>query len=301
MANVLQAIYQRIPLIRELLNIHGEMKQLKWISSIRMKSELDRHTAQLLQDPRYAGSKNLTRHAYQVYSQGGEDGILTEIFARIGTTSKTFLEIGIGNGLENNTVALLAHRGWRGEWIDGDAANVSRIREHFAAPIAEQRLRVTQSFVTMENVATLLKQLQVPEEIDLFSLDIDRNTYWLWSALAHFRPRVAIMEYNATPPADVDWKVSYVGDRGWDGTSYFGASLKAFELLGRKLGYSLVGCTLNGVNAFFVRDDLIGDKFEAPFTSEHHYEPPRYYLSYRGGHPSGFTDDSRAPPAPWTP
>ena len=38
--------------------------------------------------------------------------------------------------------------------------------------------------------------------------------------------------------------------------SYYGASLKALEKLGRKKKYTLVGVDKNGVNAFFVRNDL---------------------------------------------
>jgi hypothetical protein len=30
------------------------------------------------------------------------------------------------------------------------------------------------------------------------------------------------------------------------------------------------------VNAFFVRNDLLGDHFTAPYTAENHYEPFRY-------------------------
>ena len=74
----------------------------------------------------------------------------------------------------------------------------------------------------------------------------------------------------------------------WDGTQAFGASLKAYEMLGRRYGYSLVGCDLTGINAFFVRDDLIGNHFAAPFTAENHYEPPRYGMSCRWAHPSAF-------------
>ena len=57
------------------------------------------------------------------------------------------------------------------------------------------------------------------------------------------------------------------------------------------LGYStillpkLVGCCVAGINAFFVREDLVGDLFCTPFTAENHYEPPRYYLGSRAaGH-----------------
>jgi hypothetical protein len=88
----------------------------------------------------------------------------------------------------------------------------------------------------------------------------------------------------------VDWKVRYAPELVYNCTSYFGGSLKAFEKLGAELGYALVGCELAGINAFFVRQDLVGDKFAAPFTAENHYEPPRYFLLRRDGHPRCFTD-----------
>jgi hypothetical protein len=66
---------------------------------------------------------------------------------------------------------------------------------------------------------------------------------------------------------------------------YFGASLKLFEILGAKLGYSLDGSNLTGANAFFVRNDLVKDTlFEMPFTSENHYEKPVYFLEKQLGH-----------------
>ena len=39
----------------------------------------------LLAQPRYADPKRLHRHELQVFSQNGEDGVLMEIFRRIGT------------------------------------------------------------------------------------------------------------------------------------------------------------------------------------------------------------------------
>ena len=56
------------------------------------------------------------------------------------------------------------------------------------------------------------------------------------------------------------------------------------------MGYALVGCDLAGTNAFFVRDDLVGDRFVAPFTAENHYEPVRYPLLHRRGHRRGILD-----------
>jgi len=243
----------------------------------------------LLAQPRYADPKRLHRYEQQVFSQNGEDGALSEIFRRIGTTDKGFLEIGVGDGLENNTTFFLA-QGWKGVWIDGDEAGLQKVRSHFWQPLARNELVVRQALVTAENIAALLTELKVPVEFDLFSLDIDRNTWYIWKALRHLRPRVVVVEYNSSFPAEMDWKVEYDPCRGYNCTSYMGASLKAYENLGRELGYSLVGCEMGGINAFFVRNDLLGDKFCAPFTSENHYEPARYFLLRRDGHPRCYTD-----------
>jgi hypothetical protein len=81
--------------------------------------------------------------------------------------------------------------------------------------------------------------------------------------------------------------IPYNPTKIWDGSNYFGASLKAIEHLGRKKGYCLVGCNYTGVTAFLVRDDLVDNSFAAPFTSENHYEAPRYFVNMPNGHPPG--------------
>ena len=97
--------------------------------------------------------------------------------------------------------------------------------------------------------------------------------------LPHVRARVFSVEYNGYFPAGVDWKVDYDPKAVWDYSSHFwGASLKALESLARPHGYQLVGCDLDGVNAFFVREDLAGDLFPTPATAENLYEPARGHL-----------------------
>jgi hypothetical protein len=71
----------------------------------------------------------------------------------------------------------------------------------------------------------------------------------------------------------------------WDGSMSFSASLKSLEKLGSSKGYALVGCDFRGVNAFFVRQDLLQDRFYEPFTAEEHFEEARYYLHRKAGHP----------------
>ena len=170
--------------------------------------------------------------------------------------------------------------------MEGDHETAERARAAFAPEVEAGRLVVTEAFITAENTEELLKEGGAPAELDLFSLDIDRNDYYVWEALRNHRPRVAAIEYNAIFPPGVDWVVDYDPAKWWDRSSKYGASLSALERLGREKRYSLVGCELSGVNAFFVRSDLVADLFESPFTAQHHYEPPRFPLKFTwGGHP----------------
>ena len=65
----------------------------------------------ILDQPRYIEEKRLLRFGFKAYSQNEEDGIIKEIFKRIGTTNKTFVEIGVGNGLENITCIFCCKAG----------------------------------------------------------------------------------------------------------------------------------------------------------------------------------------------
>ena len=290
----LQSIYARLPIVRELRSIQLlQMQSLAEIAGLQQNRKL-LQTAALIQaleaikasDPRYKDPRRLLIHGAQNWSQNYEDGMIAEIFRRVPPQTKSFLEIGVGDGSENNTTALLA-QGWHGWWMEGSPDNCSAIQARLATmPSLATRLKVRQALVSPANINEFLHDLEVPKEVDLFSLDIDLDTYHIWAALPDFKPQVVVVEYNAGTGPSQSWIHPYKADRMWDGTQAFGASLKAFELLGRKHGYSLVGCDITGINAFFVRDDLVGDYFAAPFTAENHYEPPRYHLWFRWGHPS---------------
>ena len=69
--------------------------------------DVERYRMQELATPRYTEPKRLVRHGFKVYSQSDEDGIIQEIFKRIGTTNRTFIEFGVETGVECNSVKLL--------------------------------------------------------------------------------------------------------------------------------------------------------------------------------------------------
>jgi hypothetical protein len=242
----------------------------------------------LFNNLKYSDPKKLNRYERKSFSQNGEDGIIAEIFKRIGMTNRFFVEFGVGDGLENNTLTLLC-QDWKGVWIEGDPEQVKFIKTKFSSVIATEGLRLQQAFIDADTIESLFKRNDVPTEFNLLSIDIDGNDYWVWQAIKNFSPRVVIIEYNATFGSEIPWIIKYNPSHIWDKSSYFGASLKALEQLGIQKGYRLVGCNFAGVNAFFVREDLLSDMFLTPYTSENHFEPARYYLgAWTSGHLPSF-------------
>src|SRR5436305_1405194 len=247
-------------------------------SAAMVQMNLHRFWAEMLAQPRYVDPKRLLRHGFKVYSQHDEDGIVQEIFRRIGATSRTFVEFGVETGAECNTVKLLLE-GWRGLWIEAHPQACKAITSSFTDFLNDRRLTLRQSFVTAENINALVDGAGFKGEIDLISIDIDFNDYWIWKAIQAVSPRVVVIEYNAGLRPPMSLTVPYRPHHAGGGSNFFGASLEALVRLGRQKGYGLVGCNISGSNAFFVRDDLCGDHFMEPATAEEHYEPPRHFFS----------------------
>jgi hypothetical protein len=199
----------------------------------------------------------LNRAEARVYSQNGEDGIIAWLLAQVGAPSRAFVEFGIEDGRECNTANLSRTFGWSGLLLEADAAHVGAARAFYDR---FPGVRVVQAEVTPQNIDPLLRE-HGPPEVDVLSLDIDGNDYWVWQAITAIEPRVVAIEYNASFGPERSVTVPYQGsfDRYAEHASgfYHGASLAALAALGREKGYALVGCDSRGANAFLVRRELV--------------------------------------------
>ena len=52
------------------------------------------------------------------------------------------------------------------------------------------------AWITRDNVNQLARDYRLDGEIDLLSLDLDGNDYWVWQALEVCSPRMVILEFN---------------------------------------------------------------------------------------------------------
>lgn len=211
-------------------------------------------------------SSDLNDYEERIYSQNGEDGIIVEICTRLGlhtpVTRRPFsVEFGVGNGSECNTRHLLVDMGWYGLMMD-TALEIPPGPTRGCIPVRKHH-------ITAENINQIFTKHGIPHDLDLLSIDVDGNDYWLWRALDDaYQPRLVVIEYNAQLGPDVSWTVEYAPDFAWDLTRYHGASLLALVRLGKAKGYTLVCCESKGVNAFFIRDDLMAGNFEAKDHTE---------------------------------
>lgn len=274
-----------------MLNVRRERREILAARRTRVLTRsLLVHEAieRLKREPRYQREGSLIPYGYKVYSQNDEDGIIREIFNRIGLTNRKFLEFGIGDGLENNTLALLFER-WTGVWIEANRKSVENVSRGFSSTIASRALTVVNSLVTKDNIDDLIKGHFGAPEIDLLSVDIDGNDFHVFDAISAVVPRVVVIEYNAKFRPPIMYCMDYDATHAWRGDDNFGASLQFLEAGFARKGYCLVACNLTGTNAFFVRSDLVAERFLRPFSAEMHYEPARYHLAgFDSGHPPSY-------------
>ena len=196
----------------------------------------------------------LTAQRFRGWSQNEEDGITLALMNEMGGPgTRRFVEIGCGdNGGNSGFLALEC--GWSGLMVDGDASRIAVARALYAGgPVS-----VVQTWITREKINELIQMHGLDGDIDLLSIDIDGNDYWIWEAIHVCRPRAVIVEYNSLFGADLAVTVPYRDDfnHKQGGKGYYGASLQALTHLATRKGYRLVAVEPRGVNAFFLRNDM---------------------------------------------
>jgi hypothetical protein len=220
---------------------------------------------------------NPALHGFKVYAQTDEDGIIEHILERLPRQTKTFIEIGCGNGLENNSHFLLL-KNYKGCWVDGNAGKIAFIESELGG-LKFDRLLVEAHVVTTANIEQIISnfcEFIGTTEPDFFSLDIDGNDLpVLKEALKTFRPLTICAEYNPKFPPPFEITMPYNPEHKWTSDDFQGASLEAFcNLLSPT--YKLVCCNLCGVNAFFVRGDVATSYPD--YSSKQLYQPFREHL-----------------------
>ena len=117
-----------------------------------------------------------------MFSQNGEDGVLAEILRRIGVGGGGFVEFGVQDGTEGNTVFLAQVLGWCGAYLEADDGAATP-RSSGASPATRACARVHAAVEPDTVEALFARRGRAARSRTCVSIDVDGNDYWIWKAL----------------------------------------------------------------------------------------------------------------------
>ena len=204
---------------------------------------------------------NINEHEFSNFSQNGEDGIIEFLSDKIFDNNKYFVEIGCGNGLENNSTNLVLNN-WSGLVCDiPPNINLYKRLLKIIQPKKEiQHVSGVISLINIKEITNIIKN----KNITFLSLDIDSYDFFIMLEILKLGilPKIICVEYNSffgEEPLTVKYfenfqRKSIDDKRGL----YFGASLQAWKILFKKHNYKFICVDKSGVNAFFVFPKYFG-------------------------------------------
>lgn len=183
------------------------------------------------------------------FSQNGEDGVIQEILKQfLPINEGSYVEIGAGDGTESNTRYLREKFKWNGISFDFNENNL--------------KFNVKMQKITHLNVLKMFEKFKIDKNFNLLSIDTDFADYWiLEKILTKYQPNLVIHEVNQQPPSECVSVVKLNGFALWDNYSkYYGANICAYFCLAIRFDYSMIYCESQGVNCFWIRNDLLEQK-----------------------------------------
>lgn len=245
------------------MNLRDPLFYLKraWYTQ-RINSALSR--AAVTSALRNIDPSNPSTWEFSGFSQNGEDGVLDYLSRQLVNPNRYFVEIGTGDGIENNTAWFAIARKYSGVMIEGNPQK-SRWNEIMISSI-NLGVECYNLFVSLESTKSM-RELFLYKNPDIFSLDIDGNDYYIAESLLEYglRPKIFVVEYNSVYGPMQSLTIRYKDDFNFveahESQLYFGASIAGWKKFFLKYGYQFVTVDLNGVNAFFIDSSQFDHKF----------------------------------------
>jgi hypothetical protein len=196
-------------------------------------------------------SRWLSRHAANVTSQCGEDGIIAKALSFLPERTSWCVEFGAWDGkFASNTYDLVASQNYRGVYIEADAKRFEDLEREHGASRRNVLINAAVGFSKSDSLDALLRRTDIPKEFDVLSIDIDGDDYYAWEAIERYRPKLVVIEFNPT----IANSMLFVQRKG--AGSAHGASPASLVELGRRKGYELIASTY--LNLVFVMAEHYG-------------------------------------------
>lgn len=186
-----------------------------------------------------------------VYSQNGEDGIISEILNQLnikGNGNFWCVEFGAWDGIHlSNTFKLVENDNWNAVYIEGDE---NRFNDLLKTASKHKKIIPVHAYVSRYgndsySLDNLLAKTSIPEDFDILSIDIDTYDCDIWESLVKYSAKIVIIEINSSIPPGIIWR---------HGKKTPGNTFTATLNVGISKGYTLICHT---GNLIFVKNELI--------------------------------------------
>jgi hypothetical protein len=188
----------------------------------------------------------------RVFSQHGEDGIIEFIVSCLKNPAKTFLEIGYGSGIQNNSLNLSRNYSWSGVGFD--------YRTQIVKP--PTGVKVITTWLDINSIDLILKE--AGKNIDFYSIDIDSIDFWLTVGLMDNGLNPAFVCVEICNPAGPEISIAPPVKNGFKYNKFYvnGASITAWKKFWNIRGYEFLTLDSSGVNAFFYKPTKFFEKIK---------------------------------------
>ena len=233
---------------------------MEWVNEIGSK---------IINGPRKKNPGQLRKYPYTQ----GQDSALNFIFENLVNENENFIkgfavDIGAGCGFGGSNVRHIVDK-YKLNSCELDSFKHLQPRGQRKRYKKEAVESKVQDFIaTKDNICDKLENDKAHKRYDLLSVDIDSLDWYVIESMLSggYIPSVAIVEYNPIFLYNESYVVKYNEDRGKDGTSRYGASLKAYENLFKKHNLSLVfvfpkGKRTGENDAIFIHNDYLDLKY----------------------------------------
>lgn len=135
-------------------------------------------------------------HSYSnIYSQRGDDGIISEIFKRLKVDSGFFIEFGAWDGIYLSNCRLLFEKGWGGLFIESDRDRCMDLKKEYSPypDIVCANEMVSPDGKNGKKLDDIIDSCNIKKEISFLSIDIDGLDLNIFESLK-VRPLVVCIE-----------------------------------------------------------------------------------------------------------
>ena len=183
-----------------------------------------------------------------IYSQGGEDGILEEVLKKLDLKKNGWCcEFGAWDGKHgSNTFNLVKNFSYKAVYIESDRNKFEDLKKTEAKypNIYAINRTIDKNKNSSNSLEKILEKTKIPLDFEILSIDIDSYDLDVWETLEKYRPKIVVIEINSSIEPGIIQRHDLKNQ---------GNSFSATVDVGKKKGYVLVCHT---GNCIFLRDDL---------------------------------------------